>query len=91
VAVGEVDDNGEGHRDRADADVVPADVSADDPDVFCLGSLLALGDVELDPQAAAARTPGTEPGARHAGIGLGELARQRPRAPAPAGCLRLRG
>src|SRR6266851_1930015 len=28
--------------------VVPADASAGDPDVFRLGSLLALGDVELD-------------------------------------------
>ena len=30
------------------AGVVPADASADDPDVFRLGSLLALRDVELD-------------------------------------------
>src|SRR5579859_607013 len=30
------------------AGVVPAGASAGDPDVFCLGSLLALSDVELD-------------------------------------------
>ena len=30
------------------ASVIPAGTSADDPDVFRLGSLLALGDVELD-------------------------------------------
>src|SRR5208282_1005220 len=30
------------------AGVVPADASAGDPEVFRLGSLLALGDVELD-------------------------------------------
>src|SRR5579864_7367185 len=30
------------------AAVVPACASAGDPDVSCLGSLLALGDVELD-------------------------------------------
>lgn len=94
VAAGEVGDKGEGHRDRAGVDVVPADVSADDPDVFRLGSLLSLRDVELDLSPPGQRSGGSEhrvggacptrPGGpftladRAAGVGQGTLYRRFP-------------